>query len=183
MRGRSYAMQNKGITLTLKIAFVQPTGREGEFSWEFLVEVLSSVLHILMSTSFQTKKCHCPQPFSDLTSKIHTHFRQNATFKYSLAEIRSLLLRFERQIFFSWRIRILPFGILFASFCFLQTFGHQNAQRHYALMHNNFQCSLHILLVRDFRKSPHLNAIWHRTKSMLFSLKNNNNNNKINKWH
>ena len=93
-------MQNKGITLRLKIAFVQPPGREGEFSWEFLVEVCSSVLHILMSTPFQTKKCHCPQPFSDLTSKIHTRFRQNATFKYTLAEIRSLLLRFERPSFF-----------------------------------------------------------------------------------
>ena len=157
--GRWYAVQNKGITLTLKIAFLQPPGREGEFSLEFLVEVCSSVLHILMSTPFQTKKCHCPQPFSDLTSKIHTRFWQNATFKYTLAEIRSLLLRFERQMFFSWRIRILPFGILFAFFCFLKTFGHQNAQRHYVLMHNSFQCSLHILLVRDFRKSPHLNAI------------------------
>lgn len=93
-------MQKKRITPTLKIAFVQPPSREGEFSWEFLVEVCSSVLHMLMSTPFQTKKCHCPQPFSDLTSKIHTRFRQNATFKYTLAEIRSLLLRFERQIFF-----------------------------------------------------------------------------------
>ena len=43
------------------------------YSWEFLVGVCHLVLQIL--TLFQTKKYHFLNPFSDLTSKIHTHFQ------------------------------------------------------------------------------------------------------------
>ena len=45
----------------------------GGYSWEFLVGVCRPVLQIL--TLFQTKKCNFPHPFSDQTSKIHTHFQ------------------------------------------------------------------------------------------------------------
>ena len=45
----------------------------GEYSWEFLVRVCRPVLQTL--TLFQTKKCNFPHPFSDKTSKIHTHFQ------------------------------------------------------------------------------------------------------------
>lgn len=165
MRSRWYTVQNKGITLRLKIAFVQPPGREGEFSWEFLVEVCPSVLQILTSTAFQTKSFHFPHTFSDLTSKIHTRFRLGGGHKTRHSSILwQKLCNYYSDLnakffFFSLRIRIIPFGIPFAFFCFLKTFGHQNAQRHYALMHNSFQYFLHTLLVRDFRKSTHLNAI------------------------
>ena len=58
------------------------------------------VLHIL--TLFQTKTCHFPHPFYDVTSKIHTSFQtwrqsQNATYMITKTEIRSSLLRWERQ--------------------------------------------------------------------------------------
>ena len=39
-------------------------GRGGGYSWEFLVGVYRRVLKIL--TLFQNKKCHFPDPFSDL---------------------------------------------------------------------------------------------------------------------
>ena len=39
-------------------------GRGGGYSWEFLVGVCRRVLKIL--TLFQNKKCHFPDPFSDL---------------------------------------------------------------------------------------------------------------------
>ena len=42
----------------------------GGYFWEFLVGVCHLVLQIL--TLFQTKKCHFPRWFSDI-SKIHTH--------------------------------------------------------------------------------------------------------------
>ena len=45
----------------------------GEYSWEFLVRVCRPVLQTL--TLFPTKKCNFPHPFSDKTSKIHTHFQ------------------------------------------------------------------------------------------------------------
>ena len=51
----------------------QVTFSPGEYSWEFLVGVCRPVLHLL--TLFQTKKCVFPHPFSDQTSKIHTHFQ------------------------------------------------------------------------------------------------------------
>ena len=44
----------------------------GGYSWEFLVGLSRPVLQIL--TLFQTKECHFPHPFSDVASKIHTHF-------------------------------------------------------------------------------------------------------------
>ena len=52
----------------------------GGYSWEFLVEVCHPVPQILIL--FQTKKCHFPHPFSDLT------FRQ---------KIMSSLLTLERK--------------------------------------------------------------------------------------
>ena len=51
----------------------QVTFSPGGYSREFLVGVCRPVLHLL--TLFQTKKCVFPHPFSDQTSKIHTHFQ------------------------------------------------------------------------------------------------------------
>ena len=45
----------------------------GGYSSEFLVGVCRPVPQIL--TQFQTKIFHFPHPFSDLDSKIHTHFQ------------------------------------------------------------------------------------------------------------
>ena len=45
----------------------------GGYSSEVLVGVCRPVPQIL--TQFQTKIFHFPHPFSDLTSKIHTHFQ------------------------------------------------------------------------------------------------------------
>ena len=45
----------------------------GGYSWQFLVEMCRSLLHIL--TRFQTKKCNFPHRFSHYTSKIHTSFQ------------------------------------------------------------------------------------------------------------
>ena len=45
----------------------------GGYSSEFVVGVCRPILQIL--TLFQTKTCHFPYPFSDLASKIHTHFQ------------------------------------------------------------------------------------------------------------
>ena len=45
----------------------------GGYSLEFLVGVCRP--HLQIQTQFQTKKCHFPHPFSDLTSKIHTRFQ------------------------------------------------------------------------------------------------------------
>ena len=50
----------------------------GGYYWEFLVGVCRPVLRIL--SSFQTKICHFPHPFSDQISKIHTHFRTGRRF-------------------------------------------------------------------------------------------------------
>ena len=43
------------------------------YSRELLLGVCHPVLQIL--TLFRTKECHFPHPFSDLASKIHTHFQ------------------------------------------------------------------------------------------------------------
>ena len=45
----------------------------GGYSLEFLVGVCRP--HLQIQTQFQTKKGHFPHPFSDLASKIHTHFQ------------------------------------------------------------------------------------------------------------
>ena len=48
-------------------------GGGGGYSSEFLVGVCRPVPQIL--TQFQTKIFNFPHPFSDLDSKIHTHFQ------------------------------------------------------------------------------------------------------------
>ena len=66
----------------------------------FWVGVCRLILRIL--TLFQRKNCSFPQPFSELASKIHTHFQtwrlsQNATYVLTSTEIMSSLPRLERQ--------------------------------------------------------------------------------------
>ena len=95
----------------------------GACSWEFLVEVCCLVLQIL--TRFQTKKCNCPLPFSDQTSKIHTRFRPGCQ-----AEMMLSLLRLEcRQKNYSIPFRIRLF--LFLSYSFgietVNTFIHSRS--------------------------------------------------------
>ena len=65
----------------------QPQG----YSWEFLVRVCHPVLQIL--TLFQTKKCHFPQPFSDL--EVVTKLNITCSHK---TKIMSSLLRFILKI-------------------------------------------------------------------------------------
>ena len=54
-----------------------------EYSWKLLVGEFCQVLQIL--TLLQPQKCHFPHPFSDLVSKIHTHFQTWLLWNYAIS--------------------------------------------------------------------------------------------------
>ena len=70
MTNRETWFPSESIYLCKILARFVRISSPGEYFWEFLMGVCRLALQIL--TLFQTKKCHFPHPFSDLTSKIHT---------------------------------------------------------------------------------------------------------------